>query len=234
MWLHYRGLIVENVNKSQGKVPCCHQVGWLAAEEPKCPHICSVCSVCRSRMASGIIKPSTVGLFVKISTAPPCCFFKPCDIASSRSKHWELLWSEVNFFCQHALFGPPCQAISSPEFPALTRGRCYNAHVGQFYMKHIFFLGRLVAVKAPIASNPSSAARSSPLGSGSESRKALGVGGWGVEAGLIGKNPKGRWAYSCGSSCTSSFFSPHLKVFTEQVGHEQDMLLEAWGGKWKW
>lgn len=69
MWLHYRGLIVENVNKSQGKVPCCHQVGWLAAEEPKCPHICSVCSECRSRMASGIIKRSTVGLFVKISTA---------------------------------------------------------------------------------------------------------------------------------------------------------------------
>lgn len=64
-----------------------------------------------------------------------------------------------------------------------------------------------------------------------ESESSWGEGG--VEAGLIGKKTQGEVGIQLRIQLYI-VFPPHLKVFTEQAGHEQDMLLEAWGGEWKW
>lgn len=57
MWLHYRDLIVENVNRSWGWGEY-HALILLDGllDGGKYPHIYCICSMCRSCMASGIIK----------------------------------------------------------------------------------------------------------------------------------------------------------------------------------
>lgn len=124
MWLHYRDLIVENVNRSWGwgstMLSFCLMVCWMEGSTL----ISTVYAACAEAAWHQVSLSTHSRPLCKISIAPPtpypCCFSNPCDIASSLNKHWKLLWRSE--FCQHALFRPPCQAISSHEFPALLRG----------------------------------------------------------------------------------------------------------------
>lgn len=99
-------------------------------------------------------------------------------------------------------------------------------------MKHIFFLGGSWLLKPPSRPIPPALHGAPHWGQGARVGKLLGeAGGGGVEAGLIGKKSQGEVGIQLWIQLYIVFFPPHLKVFTEQAGHEQDMLLEARGGK---
>lgn len=164
--------------------------------------------MCRSCMGSGIIKHSTVGLFVK-SQPPPCCFFKPCDIASSLSKHWELLW--ILSTCTFWASPPRCQL---PWVPSTHRGGDVLMATWDNFIWNTFLSYRLVAVKSPIMPNPTSGALSSLLGSGSEGRKALGE-----TKALEGEGDIQLWI----QLYVISFFLSPQSVYRAR-GHEQDKL----------
>lgn len=97
--------------------------------------------------------------------------------------------------------GLPARLSAPPSSQHSPGERCYNGHVGQFYMKHLS-PSRPVAVKSPFMPSPTSGALSSLLVSGSEGRKALGE----TKDCSQAIESEGEGTYSCGSSCISSLF----------------------------
>lgn len=116
--------------------------------------------------ASSIIKCTTEGLFVT-TQSPPVAPESPWWSFLSEQTLGAIVKDRILTTCTFSW--PPYQVVSSPEFPALTGGGCYNDHVGQFYMEPF---SSLQAVKSPITPNPCSNALNPLQESGSEDRKS--------------------------------------------------------------
>lgn len=187
-------------------VPHCHQVRWVAGEEPRHPPPVWIrCRVGRSCTPSGLIYRSTVGLL--------CCFLKPCDAPPPAWATLEAIVKEGIFFPtifrEHALSGPPPSGPSAPpDSQHSAGGSRHHGRVGGGVIWNTFSF--FVAVKS------GRHVPKPPAPHGAPHRGAAARVGrlWGESGSLSAAIGTRRREHSCGSSCT--VYNPPPHVFTER------------------